>query len=302
MYSETVVTTSANPVVEPTGVGTPADALGVTKRMSTSEATGNNSDDKPWRDRDLLHRLYWDEWMSIRDIADELGCDHKTVARWLKRHDIERRSEGHPAADRELRDPEKLRELYWGEYLSTAEIADRYDCSRRQISYWLDKHDIQIRDPGGDGRKHPWTRDDIPSGEVVERYTESDLTAKQIADRYDCTAKVILRILHEQGADVDNPQARGHKNPNWRGGKRIYHAVRSELGPTCWPIQRERHLGNECESCGESDTPLELHHIVPLMAGGTNAEYNYMTLCAACHNTVEAHTRDLPGMEAVLVG
>ena len=43
--SQNVVTTSAEPVRKPTGAQTPADALGVTKRMSTSNEDGNQSGD-----------------------------------------------------------------------------------------------------------------------------------------------------------------------------------------------------------------------------------------------------------------
>lgn len=52
--------------------------------------------ERPWRDRDLLERLYWDEWMSTRDIAEEFECDSKTVLNWLNRHGIETRGVGSP--------------------------------------------------------------------------------------------------------------------------------------------------------------------------------------------------------------
>jgi len=42
--------------------------------------------------------------------------------------------------------------------------------------------------------------------------------------------------------------------------------------------------------CGESAEKLDLHHIIPLLAGGVNEEWNYMTLCRSCHITVEHYT------------
>jgi len=93
-------------------------------------------------------------------------------------------------------------------------------------------------------------------------------------------------------------QRTGSDHPLWRGGTDWYRAVRSALGPTGRHRQRKENLGDECELCGESESTLVLHHIVPVLAGGTNAEYNYMTLCRGCHSTVEHRTRGFT--EAVL--
>jgi transcriptional regulator with XRE-family HTH domain len=63
----------------------------------------------PWRDEDVLYKLYHEERLSQADIADRLGCRHETVRRWLNKHDsIEPRTfseslknrfeqKGHPA-------------------------------------------------------------------------------------------------------------------------------------------------------------------------------------------------------------
>ena len=93
----------------------------------------------------------------------------------------------------------------------------------------------------------------------------------------------------------------GSDHPLYIGGVDYYRAVRRGLSETGWHTQRKHHLGKECELCGDSDVSLSLHHIVPVLSGGTNDGYNYMTLCRGCHSTVEAHTRDLPGMQPVLV-
>jgi ribosomal protein L34E len=82
----------------------------------------------------------------------------------------------------------------------------------------------------------------------------------------------------------------GPDHPLWRGGIDWYRKIRSTLGPTGWHTQRKENLGDKCALCGESEGTLVLHHIVPVLAGGTNAEYNYMTLCQSCHTTVEQRT------------
>jgi len=46
---------------------------------------------RAYRDEETLRELYWDEGMSLTDVADRLGCTSQTVRRWMKKHDIDRR-------------------------------------------------------------------------------------------------------------------------------------------------------------------------------------------------------------------
>jgi len=54
---------------------------------------------------------------------------------------------------------------------------------------------------------------------------------------------------------------------------------------------REKH-GCECHFCGGTDK-LEIHHIVPSGAGGTDDVENLELLCKSCHYKVEEFTRRL---------
>lgn len=96
----------------------------------------------------------------------------------------------------------------------------------------------------------------------------------------------------------------GQTNHNWRGGSSIYSAVKRQLGERSWRCisrRAKKRDGHACQMCGDANSKLHTHHIVPIMAGGTNGFWNLMTLCTECHGTVEAHTRTLCGMESVLV-
>lgn len=48
---------------------------------------------KPWRDPGTLEQLYHEEELSLREVADRLGCDRKTVWSWMDKFGIERRSQ-----------------------------------------------------------------------------------------------------------------------------------------------------------------------------------------------------------------
>lgn len=47
---------------------------------------------KPWRDPETLRRLYWEQGMSLSEVGDELDVSPPTVSKYMKRHEIPRRS------------------------------------------------------------------------------------------------------------------------------------------------------------------------------------------------------------------
>jgi hypothetical protein len=47
--------------------------------------------DEPWQDEDTLREEYVENGRSSYDLADEWGCDSKTVRNWLERFNIEKR-------------------------------------------------------------------------------------------------------------------------------------------------------------------------------------------------------------------
>lgn len=47
------------------------------------------------RDEEVLRRMYVDERMSTRQIANDLGCAKSTVQYWLDKHDIDTRPSTH---------------------------------------------------------------------------------------------------------------------------------------------------------------------------------------------------------------
>ena len=64
------------------------------------------------------------------------------------------------------RDRERLQRLYINEGLTVAEIGDRLGCADTTVCDWLDRHDIDTRDPDPptmEGEDHPRavTRDEL---------------------------------------------------------------------------------------------------------------------------------------------
>src|SRR5690349_24619915 len=49
-------------------------------------------------------------------------------------------------------------------------------------------------------------------------------------------------------------------------------------------LQRDN---NRCTECGKSDIKLDIHHTIPVRAGGSHSLQNLRTLCRRCHKNLE---------------
>jgi len=48
--------------------------------------------DTPWRDKERLERMYYEQGNSLSEMADKLDCDDRTVRLWMDKYGLERRS------------------------------------------------------------------------------------------------------------------------------------------------------------------------------------------------------------------
>lgn len=71
----------------------------MTRSNSRSDGPGVESSGKPWRDPEVLHELYHEQEMTLREIADELGCHNTTVYENMEKLGIETRSRWTPHAN-----------------------------------------------------------------------------------------------------------------------------------------------------------------------------------------------------------
>lgn len=91
----------------------------------------------------------------------------------------------------------------------------------------------------------------------------------------------------------------GQDNHAWNGGVDTYRALRAQL-PGNWDKIKERvreRDAYECQMCGADQSDLsralDVHHIVPIMSGGTHGEWNLISLCLDCHQSAESVTREV---------
>ena len=221
--------------------------------------------DEKWKQvgKDDLHRLYWDECLSAKEIADRYGLKgDEAVRKKMVRLGIARRTVGQP---REVNiDPDELRELY--QQHSMKKIARLLDVGETLIWKRLKEYGIKLRNhEDGGHRKKP---------------------GRQFSEEH----RRALSKAHRER------RAKGEKNPNWKGGVaalnwkarqtpeyrdwRAAALVRAaERCEGCGVLQ-----GSECACCG-TRIRLHVHHLKSfakfpdLRFDPTNSE----VVCPRCH-------------------
>lgn len=199
-------------------------------------------------DTDEVLRLYQDERLTSRQIADRLGISFRTVLRRLHGAGATMRAPG-PDRHQPLRDAQWLRCEYVDKKRTILDIAESIGASGGSVRQALIRHGIDTRPPGQNaGRK--W------SDEVRKRM--SDAKAGKLT---------------------------GPANPNWRGG--LVHPdtrLRASYSAKAWSVAVRERDGNVCVKCGASGR-LHAHHVkswkdAPELRFDVS---NGITLCPPCH-------------------
>ena len=170
-----------------------------------------------------LRRLYEQERLSPAQIGVRVGRSGRTIRVWLQQAGIPL----DPHRERPRRHPppaaSDLRRFYYQEYLTAAELADRYGVSASTARRWLRDADMPRRVPGRRSR--------APSGQELRHlYQDQGWSTTQIAQRYGVrqqtahrwlrAAQIPLRPTGSMARPLPTPPGghqNGHRNASrWR--------------------------------------------------------------------------------------
>lgn len=208
----------------------------------------------------LLYHLHHDARMSVNEMSDALGISRSAIYTGFKHTDVDVRGQS---------DAERVKNQQMSE-----------EERKQQTKAAREKH----REKYGDG------------GHIAKWVHENPEKHSENSQKYGQLGAPAREENWMEGRT-------GQDHPRWRGGKSIYDAVKKQLPGGSWrqkKVEAKERDDNTCQMCGASECKLDSHHIVPIMAGGTNEFWNLITLCESCHTAVEQYTRDLPGMGVAL--
>lgn len=166
-------------------------------------------------DAELLRNVEWlrtqysENMRSCEDIGKSIGVSGVTVGKWLKKHDIDRRSASEARAEgnvKPLHNEEWLREKYVDQHRSTYDIAEELDLSRTAVSRWLDRHNIEKRGSPGAGNQpieelqnEEWLRD---------KYVDHEQSTYEIADQLGAARTTVCAWIRRHGIEFRSPSQR----------------------------------------------------------------------------------------------
>ena len=96
--------------------------------------------------KDLLEHLYYDQFLTQKEIAEKLGISQNKVIRLFKKYGIKARNYSE-AKLKGKKKPTKdeLYDLYWNKGLSTVEIGKIFGFNNNTIRRWMIEYGIPRR-------------------------------------------------------------------------------------------------------------------------------------------------------------
>jgi len=240
-----------------------------------------------YKDEEWLREAY--EENTVEDMADMADCAPATISKYMNMYNIETDSTNN-AKGGEHTDEDWLRGKYIDEKLSQKEIADIAGVHKGTIKYWLDKHDIEIRDKSDAAKIR------------AERYpntwgTENIRDCNWWEDASEEERQAVREQLSEERTGEDNPMwnKTGEDHHRWKPDK----PPRRLYASKAWEQARQKVLERDnhcCQACGMTEERhkevfnqgIHVHHIQPVSAGGPKFDAdNLVTLCNEHHHRYE---------------
>jgi transposase len=116
--------------------------------------------------------------------------------------------------DKAYRDPEVLRKLYHGQFLTLSEVADELDTTAHTVRRWMQKHDIDRRDRSERKVAHPKLADE---SWMREKYHGEGMSITDLSEHLGVSRMPISRALDRYDIEAhDNGYRSGKLHPGFR--------------------------------------------------------------------------------------
>lgn len=179
--------------------------------------------DEPYKDVELLRRLYFDEQRSAMGIGEMLDCSPNTVRKYLKEDGAELRTrsealkiaKGHHPNEIPFGTHENGPEVWWpsgkdadvkhvyvhrlvavAEY-GFDEVADSHIHHKNEIRWDNRPQNLEPMDPGEHSSHHNRKLTEEKRREIAERYYHGQESSYEVAEDYPISANTVRNITRE---------------------------------------------------------------------------------------------------------
>jgi hypothetical protein len=263
---------------------------------------------------DDVEELYWDH--TTKEIQEKLDIGGSTYTRAKEYAGLPQKTKANRVAyEHGVRLERLLSHLHHDASMSVNKMSDALCISRSAIYTGFEKTDVAVRGQAEAERvkNENMTEDErreqteAARDANFEKYGDGGSIAHWVRENPEEHAKVSRNAaaLVASARDENGMRGRtGQDHPCWRGGKSVYDAVKKQLPGKSWrqkKVEAKDRDDNTCQMCDATECKLDSHHIVPIMAGGTNGFWNLITLCESCHSKCEMYTRQFDEFSSVLI-
>jgi DNA-binding transcriptional regulator LsrR (DeoR family) len=139
-------------------------------------------------DIERLRKLYWEEEMSLREVAAETAVSYDTIRNRFHENEIPVRDSRQGGV--EVADESRLRELYRDESLSTRDIGEKFGVSQTTVRRRMEKYDIPLRD----------RRVELPDEPRLRKlYWDEGLSTYDLAEKFGVSQNTVIDRMEENG-------------------------------------------------------------------------------------------------------
>ncbi len=257
------------------------EETGRTKNPDGAHTEYRSQPQGPWpktEDHDKIRKLYFQEGLSLDDVAKEVGVSRRQIQRAFEAEGFTPRPRGgQPVLESEAH--QEIRKLYFDEGLSLSQVARRLGCSATTVGEVLRNEGWPARPQRGrtkwddetirkryfdesavrkdDAARHSQVQ---PQGKKVDRdevyrlHFEEGLPHQAIAERLSASVKTIGRIFREEGWVPRGLQKTSERDERSRKRNDYQVTRRQEIASI-----RESVFGSNCRLCGETSDRFSIH-------------------------------------------
>lgn len=164
----------------------------------TKPMVKSNKGNKMRISKEELYDLYWNQELTLLEIAKRVGCGRETIRHYMVKYGIPRRSPQGPISK------ETLQRLYFKEKMSLAQIAEKLGTSITRVFNWMEHYGLKRRDVSSATRLNPPKPPNKLEGlvskeELKELYYDKKLSLAQIANKLHCSLSTVYRRMEYYG-------------------------------------------------------------------------------------------------------
>lgn len=166
----------------------------------------SDGDPELYENPNWLYEQHWENDKTLAEMGEIAGVSDATIERKMHKHDVETKSPSQAQTDgdvEQLQDGEWLREQYWENERTLADIAAELDVTDVTVNEWMKRHGIERRDTTAsevqaDGNVEPLKNADW----LHEHYVEKEMSAGEIGEMLGVSTTPVLRFMHEHGIEA----------------------------------------------------------------------------------------------------